>query len=84
MKRILIIMFGYMIQVFAAISDVIILAMAVILLSYAMVSGDILIIVGSIGLVLAAYETWKSQGMFIAWTHSKQFISNWKKMNGIN
>jgi len=71
MKRILIIMFGYMIQVFAAISD-------------AMVSGDILIIVGSIGLVLAAYETWKSQGMFIAWTHSKQFISNWKKMNGIN
>lgn len=72
----------YLIQGMAMLSDVMLIVAAFGLIYYAYITGNVLLWGIAIILLLLSYNTWVSQGGFIAWTRSGRnaFFTNWDKI----
>jgi hypothetical protein len=62
----------WLIQILVMIGDLLLILACAAVLCYIIFPVNVL-------LVFATYRTWKGQGGFIAWTHSKQFLINAEK-----
>jgi len=62
----------WLLQILVMFSDLLIIAACVAVLFCIIFPMNILV-------VYATYRVWKEQGGVIAWTHSKQFLTNAKK-----
>ncbi len=71
-----------LVQFMAMLSDVMLIAAAIGLSYYAYIRGNVILYVISFILLSLSYNTWKSQGGFIAWTKKgrKAFFTEWDKM----
>jgi len=83
MERILIMIFGWTLQILVMMSDIAIIVAVVVIASYAIAMHSLLFAAIAAVSIKLTYETWRSQEGFIAWTHRKQFMENWKKINGV-
>lgn len=72
----------YLVQIMAMLSDVIIGVAVMTLLYFAYRTGSVLFWFFSIILLLLTFNTWRSQGGFIAWTKKgrQSFFREWDKI----
>ena len=68
------------IQIMVMAGDIGLLIAAIVITIFAIKSSSLFVAVISLVVVLAAYNTWKSQGGLIAWKERKQFMHNWEEM----
>jgi len=69
----------YIVQIMAMVSDIVIGAACISMIYYTITHPSVFMIILSLFLLGATYNTWKEQGGFIAWTRKgrKNFSKNW-------
>ena len=72
----------YLVQGMAMLSDVMLIIAAIGVSYFAYTQANIILYIISIILLLLSYNTWKSQGGFIAWRKKdrKAFMTNWDEI----